>query len=312
MADAQPVDPVPVAATRPAVRPLHIGNDGQAQGHRPRQRWPCGWRCCGGMRNIYDTRPGETYWAASDVGWVRRPLLHRLRAATARRDDRAVRRQARRPPPMRGAFWRVASEHGVKALFTAPTAIRAIKKKTPRACTSPSTTCRRLKYLFQAGERLDPSNLRLGVGHPRHPRSWTTGGRQKPAGALPPTRWVSNRCPFKPGSASVPMPGYDVRILRPDGSECEPNEEGAICVRLPLPPGALPTLWGDDDRYVSSYLSAVSRLLPDRGRRVHRSGRLPVCYGPHRRRDQRCGTPDVDGIDRGRAGRASGRRGSVR
>jgi propionyl-CoA synthetase len=112
-----------------------------------------------------------------------------------------------------------------------------------------------LKYLFQAGERLDPGTYGwasdiLGIPVVDHWWQTETGWAiaANPMGIEP--------LPIKPGSATVPMPGYDVHILRPDGSECDTNEEGAICVRLPLPPGTLPTLWGADDRYVSSYLSA--------------------------------------------------------
>jgi propionyl-CoA synthetase len=143
----------------------------------------------------------------------------------------------------------------VKAVFTAPTAIRAIKKEDPDGLHLGKYDLSALQYLFQAGERLDPGTYhwaseKLGIPVIDHwwqtETGWAIAGN--PMGVEP--------LPIKPGSATVPMPGYDVRILGSDGSECDAGEEGAICVRLPLPPGTLPTLWGADDRYVASYLSA--------------------------------------------------------
>ncbi len=253
MAEAQPVDPVPVAATDPLYVLYTSGTTGKPKGivrdnggHAVALLWS--------MRNIYDMQPGETYWAASDVGWVvghsyivYGPLM--LGATTVLYEGKPV------GTPDAGAFWRVASEHGVKAVFTAPTAIRAIKKEDPEGTHLAKYDLSALKYLFQAGERLDPGTYhwasdKLGIPVVDHWWQTETGWSvaANPMGVEP--------LAIKPGSATVPMPGYDVRILRPDGSECDGGEEGAICVRLPLPPGTLPTLWGDDDRYVSSYLSA--------------------------------------------------------
>ena len=253
MADAQPVNAVPVAATDPLYVLYTSGTTGKPKGivrdnggHAVALLWS--------MRYIYDTAPGEVYWAASDVGWVvghsyivYGPLL--LGATTILYEGKPV------GTPDAGAFWRVASEHGVKALFTAPTAIRAIKKEDPEGLHLVKYDLSALKYLFQAGERLDPGTYGwaadiLGVPVVDHWWQTETGWSiaANPMGVEP--------LPIKPGSVSVPMPGYDVRILRPDGSECDANEEGAICVRLPLPPGTLPTLWRDNERYVSSYLSA--------------------------------------------------------
>jgi propionyl-CoA synthetase len=253
MAGAEPVDPVPVAATDPLYVLYTSGTTGKPKGivrdnggHAVALLWS--------MRHIYDTQPGDVYWAASDVGWVvghsyivYAPLL--LGATTVLYEGKPV------GSPDAGAFWRVASEHGVKALFTAPTAIRAIKKEDPDGVHIGKYDLSTLKYLFQAGERLDPDTYhwaseRLGIPVVDH--WWQTetgwGIAANPMGVEP--------MPIKPGSATVPMPGYDVRILAPDGSECHAGEEGAICVKLPLPPGTLPTLWGDDDRYVASYLTA--------------------------------------------------------
>lgn len=253
VAGAEPVDPVPVAATDPLYVLYTSGTTGKPKGivrdnggHAVALLWS--------MRHIYDTQPGDVYWAASDVGWVvghsyivYAPLL--LGATTVLYEGKPV------GTPDAGAFWRVAAEYGVKALFTAPTAIRAIKKEDPQGRELERYDLSKLEYLFQAGERLDPDTYqwasdKLGIPIIDHWWQTETGWAiaADPMGVEP--------MPVKPGSATVPMPGYDVRILRSNGSECEQNEEGAICVKLPLPPGTLPTLWGDDDRYVASYLRA--------------------------------------------------------
>lgn len=250
---AQPVDPVPVAATDPLYVLYTSGTTGKPKGivrdnggHAVALLWS--------MRHVYDAAPGDVYWAASDVGWVvghsyivYAPLL--LGATTVLYEGKPV------GTPDAGAFWRVAAEHRVKVLFTAPTAIRAIKKEDPEGRQLKRYDLSSLKYLFQAGERLDPATYqwaaeRLGVPVIDHWWQTETGW------AIAADPMGIEALPVKPGSATVPMPGYDVRVLRPDGSECDAGEEGAICVRLPLPPGTLPTLWGDDDRYVKSYLSA--------------------------------------------------------
>ena len=253
LAAAEPADPVPVAATDPLYVLYTSGTTGKPKGivrdnggHAVALLWT--------MRHVYDTQPGDVYWAASDVGWVvghsyivYGPLL--LGATTVLYEGKPV------GTPDAGAFWRVASEHGVKVLFTAPTAMRAIKKEDPDGKYLADYDLSALRYLFQAGERLDPGTFewaskQLSIPVVDHwwqtETGWSIAANPMGVEALP----------LKPGSATVPMPGYDVRILRPDGSECDPGEEGAICVRLPLPPGTLPTLWGDDDRFVASYLSA--------------------------------------------------------
>lgn len=253
MSTAQPVDPVPVRSTDPLYVLYTSGTTGKPKGivrdnggHAVALLWS--------MRHIYDTEPGDVYWAASDVGWVvghsyivYGPLL--LGATTVLYEGKPV------GTPDAGAFWRVASEHDVKAMFTAPTAIRAIKKEDPEGLYLGKYDLSALRYLFQAGERLDPDTYQWAADKLSLPvvdhwwqteTGWSIAAN--PMGVEP--------MPIKPGSATVPMPGYDVRILRPDGSECDAGEEGAICVRLPLPPGTLPTLWGDDDRYIASYLSA--------------------------------------------------------
>jgi propionyl-CoA synthetase len=252
MADVRPVDAVSVAATDPLYVLYTSGTTGKPKGivrdnggHAVALAWS--------MRNIYDIAPGDVFWAASDVGWVvghsyivYGPLL--AGATTVLYEGKPV------GTPDPGAFWRVVSQHRVKALFTAPTAIRAIRKEDPQGSYIDKYDLSMLRYLFQAGERLDPdtytwASQHLGVPVVDHWWQTETGWAiaANPMGIEP--------LPIKPGSPTVPMPGYDVRVLQPDGYGCQPGEGGAICVRLPLPPGTLPTLWGDDDRYEASYLA---------------------------------------------------------
>ncbi len=249
---ADPVDPVPVAATDPLYVLYTSGTTGKPKGivrdnggHAVALLWS--------MRNIYDIAPGEVFWAASDVGWVvghsyivYAPLM--LGATTILYEGKPI------GTPDAGAFWRVVSEYGVKALFSAPTALRAIRKEDPDASHLGRYDISCMKYLFQAGERLDPDTYawasdKLGIPVVDHWWQTETGWAiaANPMGLQP--------MPLKAGSPTVPMPGYDVQILRPDGTPCEAGEEGAIAIRLPLPPGTLPTLWGDDERYQSSYLT---------------------------------------------------------
>ena len=157
--------------------------------------------------------------------------------------------------PDAGAFWRVIAEHSVRGFFTAPTAIRAIKKEDPDAALMHRYDLGSLRHVFLAGERLDPETYRWAtdeVGVPVVDNWWQTETGwpivANPRGLEP--------LPIKPGSPTVPVPGYDVQILDERGKALPAGREGAICLRLPLPPGTLPTLWHDDDRYVASYLSA--------------------------------------------------------
>ena len=253
MATAEPVAPVPVAATDPLYVLYTSGTTGKPKGivrdnggHAVALMWT--------MRHIYDTQPGDVYWAASDVGWVvghsyivYGPLL--LGATTVLYEGKPV------GTPDAGAFWRVVSEYGVKALFTAPTAIRAIKKEDPDAAYLEKYDLSSLRYLFQAGERLDPGTYHWAaekLGIPVIDHWWQT----ETGWSIAADPMGVEQFPVKAGSATVAMPGYDIHVLRADGTECDTGEEGSICVKLPLPPGTLPTLWGDDDRFVSSYLSA--------------------------------------------------------
>ena len=250
-ATAKPVDPGPVAATDPLYVLYTSGTTGKPKGivrdnggHAVALTWS--------MRNIYGVGPGEVFWAASDVGWVvghsyivYGPLL--AGATTVLYEGKPI------GTPDPGAFWRVVSEYGVKVLFSAPTALRAIRKEDPEGSHIGRYDLSSLKYLFQAGERLDPDTYEWAsavLGIPVIDHWWQT----ETGWAIAANPIGVQQLPLKAGSPTVPMPGYDVQILHPDGSGCERGEEGAICIRLPLPPGTLPTLWGDDARFEASYL----------------------------------------------------------
>ncbi len=252
MAAAKPADWIPVAATDPLYILYTSGTTGQPKGivrdnggHAVALHWT--------MKNIYNVDPGEVYWAASDVGWVvghsyicYGPLLHGN--TTIIYEGKPV------GTPDAGAFWRVIAQHDVKVLFTAPTAFRAIKKEDPEGKLLSQYDLSRFRALFLAGERCDPDTLfwareRLGVPVIDHWWQTETGWAicANPIGI--------EMLPVKPGSPSVPMPGYDLHILDEEGRELGPNQMGAIVIRTPLPPGCLPTLWNADDRFVQAYLS---------------------------------------------------------
>ena len=249
---ATPADPVPVAATDPLYVLYTSGTTGKPKGvvrdnggHAVALAWS--------MRAVYDIGPGDVWWTASDVGWVvghsyivYAPLL--VGATTVLYEGKPV------GTPDAGAFWRVISQHGAKALFTAPTALRAIKKVDPEAAELAKYDLGGFSTLFLAGERLDPETYhwaheKLGVPVVDHWWQTETGWpiAANPRGLEP--------LPTKPGSATVPLPGWNVQILDADGTVLPAGEEGAIAIKLPLPPGALPTLWGDDARYILGYLS---------------------------------------------------------
>jgi len=205
------------------------------------------------MKHIYGIEPGDVFWAASDVGWVvghsyiiYAPLLYG--ATTVMYEGKPV------GTPDPGAFWRVINQHGVKVLFTAPTAFRAIKKEDPTGAYIGKHDISCLKYLFLAGERLDPDTYHWASDMLKIPvvdHWWQTE-----------TGWpIAANCmgieelPIKAGSPTKPVPGYDVRILNDQGEELPDGTEGIIGIRLPLPPGCLPTLWQKDDAYITSYVS---------------------------------------------------------
>ena len=252
IAGADPVDPVPVAATDPLYVLYTSGTTGKPKGivrdnggHAVALLWS--------MRHLYDIAPGDVFWAASDVGWVvghsyivYAPLL--LGATTVLYEGKPV------GTPDPGAFWRVAAEHGVKALFTAPTAIRAIRKEDPEGSYVGDYDLSGLKYLFLAGERLDPDTYHWAsdkLGIPVVDHWWQT----ETGWAIAANPMGTEALPIKAGSPTVPMPGYDVHILDEQGHDCAAGKEGAIAIKLPLPPGTLPTLWNADDRYRVSYLT---------------------------------------------------------
>ncbi|HET7756358.1 MAG TPA: AMP-binding protein, partial [Steroidobacteraceae bacterium] len=204
------------------------------------------------MQAVYDMRPGDVFWAASDVGWVvghsyivYAPLL--AGCTTILYEGKPV------GTPDAGAFWRVIAEHRVNALFTAPTAFRAIKKEDPAGALIPRYDLASLRTLFLAGERCDPDTVHWAQARLHVPvidHWWQTE-----------TGWpVAANCrgleplPVKPGSSSVPVPGYDVRVLDDAGAEAAAGKIGNIVIRLPLPPGTLTTLWQNDAGYRDSYL----------------------------------------------------------
>jgi propionyl-CoA synthetase len=251
-ADAKPADCVTVAATDPLYVLYTSGTTGRPKGvvrdnggHAVALRWS--------MEALYDTGSGEAFWAASDVGWVvghsyivYAPLL--AGCTSILYEGKPV------GTPDPGAFFRVVAEHGVKTLFTAPTAFRAIKKEDPRGEHARRYDLSRFAALYLAGERLDPDTYHWArdlLDRPVIDHWWQTETgwpiAANPLGIEP--------LPVKPGSPTRPVPGWDVRILDEAGEPAPPGQDGAVVVKLPLPPGALPTLWHDDERFVSSYMS---------------------------------------------------------
>ena len=206
------------------------------------------------MEAIYDVGAGEVFWAASDIGWVvghsyivYAPLI--AGCASVLYEGKPVR------TPDAGAFWRVIAEHGVKCLFVAPTAFRAIKKEDPTGELKARYDLSALEYLFVAGERLDPPTyhwLRDALpGVPVIDHWWQTETGWAICANMAGLELKETRA----GSPGFPMPGYDLRILGEDGAELGPGEEGNVAVRAPLPPGCFPTLWEDHGRFLDAYFS---------------------------------------------------------
>ena len=246
-----PAECVPVEGSHPAYILYTSGTTGAPKGvvrptggHLVALNWT--------MKNIYDADPGDVFWTASDVGWVvghsyicYAPLIHGN--TTIVFEGKPV------GTPDAGTFWRVIQEHGVKVLFTAPTAFRAIKREDPNGDLIQDYDLSELKILFLAGERADPDTIewaRKHLGVPVIDHWWQTETgysiAANPMGIEP--------LPVKNGSPSVAMPGYDVQILDEGGQPVKPGELGAIAIKLPLPPGTLTTLWNAEARFRKSYL----------------------------------------------------------
>ena len=252
MATARPVGCVPVAATDPLYILYTSGTTGQPKGvvrpsggHAVALAWS--------MAHIYDVQPGEVYWAASDIGWVvghsyivYGPLLHGC--TTVLYEGKPV------GTPDAGAFWRVIQQHRVNCLFTAPTAFRAIRREDPDGRRLREYDISSLKALYLAGERCDPDTLLWAEKQLEVPvidhwwqteSGWAMAANPRGIEALP----------VKPGSPTVAVPGYDIRVLDDAGREVPRGESGNIVVKLPLPPGNLSTLWGNRQRFFDAYLA---------------------------------------------------------
>jgi propionyl-CoA synthetase len=206
------------------------------------------------MKSIYDVDPGEVYWAASDVGWVvghsyivYGPLLHGC--TTVLYEGKPV------GTPDPGAFWRVISEHRVSAMFTAPTAFRAIRQQDPEGNHIARYDLSNFRTLFLAGERCDPETLHWAqekLGVPVIDHWWQT----ETGWAIAADCIGIERLPVVAGSPTRPVPGWDLRVLDADGRELAAGQTGALVVKLPMPPGATPTLWNADQRFLETYLSS--------------------------------------------------------
>ncbi|SEV96601.1 propionyl-CoA synthetase [Cognatiyoonia koreensis] len=250
--DVAPAECVPVKGDHPAYILYTSGTTGAPKGvvrptagHLVALNWT--------MKNIYNVDPGDVFWAASDVGWVvghsyicYAPLIHGN--TTVVFEGKPI------GTPDAGTFWRVIEEHNVRSFFTAPTAFRAIKREDPKGEMIKNYDISCLRALYLAGERADPDTIEWAqkiMGVPVYDHWWQTETGYtiagNPAGI--------EALPVKIGSPTVAMPGYDVQILDEGGNPMPAGELGAIAVKLPLPPGTLPTLWNAEDRFVKSYLT---------------------------------------------------------
>ncbi len=247
----EPAACVPVPGDHPAYILYTSGTTGAPKGvvratagHLVALNWT--------MSAIYDCQPGDVFWAASDVGWVvghsyicYAPLI--AGCTTIVFEGKPV------GTPDSGTFWRVIQDHGVRSFFTAPTALRAIKREDPGGELLRDYDLSTLRALFLAGERADPDSVMWAQRHLRVPvidHWWQT----ETGWAIAANPLGIEELPVKVGSPSVAMPGFDVEILDEGGHPVAPGTLGAIAIRLPLPPGTLPTLWNAEDRFRKSYL----------------------------------------------------------
>ena len=252
MDSAQPAACESVSATDPIYILYTSGTTGEPKGvvrpnggHAVALKWS--------MDHIYNVQPGDVYWAASDIGWVvghsyivYAPLLHGC--TTILYEGKPV------GTPDAGAFWRVIEQHKVNCLFTAPTAFRAIRREDPEGELLRQHDISSLQTLFLAGERCDPDTLHWAEKQLKVPvidHWWQT----ESGWAMSANPMGIEALPVKAGSPTVAVPGYDIRVLDDEGNEVPMGESGNIVVKLPLPPGTLPTLWGNEQRYYDTYLS---------------------------------------------------------